>query len=45
MSNSELAKQVMERLDAKGKVIGFSIMGVSRFKKEKPLTAEFLPAA
>ncbi|MFZ5931607.1 MAG: DUF2283 domain-containing protein [Pseudomonadota bacterium] len=34
---------VMERLDAQGKVIGFSILGVSRFRKEKPLVAE-LPA-
>ena len=35
---------VMERLDAQGNVIGFSILGVSRFRKEKPLEAE-LPAA
>jgi hypothetical protein len=35
---------VMERLDAQGNVIGFSVLGVSRFKKEKPLEAE-LPAA
>lgn len=35
---------VMERLDAQGNVIGFSILGVSRFKKENPLEAE-LPAA
>ena len=35
---------VMERLDAQGNVIGFSILGVSRFRKEKPLVAE-LPAA
>lgn len=35
---------VMERLDAEGNVIGFSILGVSRFRKEKPLVAE-LPAA
>jgi uncharacterized protein YuzE len=35
---------VMERLDAEGNVIGFSILGVSRFRKEKPLEAE-LPAA
>ena len=34
---------VMERLDAQGNVIGFSILGVSRFRKEKPLEAE-LPA-
>ncbi len=35
---------VMERLDAQGNVIGFSILGVSRFRKEKPLEAE-LPTA
>jgi uncharacterized protein YuzE len=31
---------VMERVDAQGRVIGFSILGVSRFKKDKPLQAE-----
>lgn len=31
---------VMERVDAKGHVIGFSILGVSRFKKDKPLEAD-----
>lgn len=31
---------VMERLDAQGNVIGFSILGVSRFRIEKPLEAE-----
>jgi hypothetical protein len=35
---------VMERVDAKGSVIGFSVMGVSRFKKEKPLEADLAPA-
>jgi uncharacterized protein YuzE len=34
---------VMERVDALGHVIGFSIMGVSRFKKNKPLEADLLP--
>jgi uncharacterized protein YuzE len=34
---------VMERVDADGHVIGFSILGVSRFKKEKPFEAELLP--
>ncbi|MBP7831123.1 MAG: DUF2283 domain-containing protein [Kiritimatiellae bacterium] len=29
----------MERVDAHGKVIGFSILGVSRFKKMNPLVA------
>jgi len=36
---------VMERVDAKGNVIGFSILGVSRFKKSKPLVAHLIPAA
>lgn len=31
---------VMERVDAEGHVIGFSILGVTRFKKERPLEAE-----
>ncbi len=31
---------VMERVDKDGRVIGFSILGVSRFKKDKPLEAE-----
>lgn len=31
---------MMERVDAQGNIIGFSIMGVSRFSKERPLTAE-----
>ena len=31
---------VMERVDAQGRVIGFSVLGVSRFKKDKPLEAE-----
>ena len=30
---------VMERMDAKGEIIGFSILGVSRFKKDHPLEA------
>jgi uncharacterized protein YuzE len=34
----------MERVDEKGTVIGFGILGVSRFRKDKPLEAE-LPAA
>lgn len=33
---------VMERVDAQGQVIGFSIMGVSRFRKEKPLEADLI---
>ena len=35
---------VMERVDAKGNVIGFTILGVSRFKKDKPLEADLAPA-
>jgi uncharacterized protein YuzE len=31
---------VMERVDANGNVIGFSILGVSRFRKSNPLEAE-----
>ena len=35
---------VMERLDAQGRVIGFSVMGVSKFNKDKPLEADLVPA-
>jgi hypothetical protein len=35
---------VMERVDKKGKVIGFSVLGVSRFKKSKPLMADLVAA-
>ena len=35
---------VMERVDAEGHVIGFSILGVSQFKKDKPLEAELVSA-
>jgi uncharacterized protein YuzE len=34
---------VMERVDEKGNVIGFSVLGVSRFKKDKPLVADLAP--
>jgi len=30
---------VMERVDADGRVIGFSVLGVSRFRKSEPLQA------
>ncbi len=30
---------VMERVDLEGVIIGFSILGVSKFKKDKPLEA------
>jgi uncharacterized protein YuzE len=33
---------VMERVDANGRVIGFAILGVSKLKKGKPLSAELL---
>jgi hypothetical protein len=35
---------VMERVDQQGRVIGFSVLGVSRFKKEKPLEADLVSA-
>jgi hypothetical protein len=35
---------VMERVDAEGHVIGFSILGVSQFRKDKPLEAELVSA-
>ena len=35
---------VMERVDAQGRVIGFSILGVSRYRKDKPLEADLIPA-
>jgi hypothetical protein len=36
---------VMERVDQHGRVIGFSVLGVSRFKKGKPLEAELATPA
>ena len=35
---------VMERVDAQGQIFGFSIMGVSRFKKDKPLETDLVAA-
>jgi uncharacterized protein YuzE len=35
---------LMERVDAKGHIIGFSVTGVSYFKKHKPLEAELSAA-
>ena len=35
---------VMERVDAHGAVIGFGVLGVSRFKKDKPLEADLVSA-
>ena len=33
---------VMQRLDVNGQVIGFSVMGVSRFSKSAPLEADLV---
>lgn len=33
---------VMERVDVDGNIIGFSILGVTRFKKENPLETELI---
>ena len=35
---------VMERVDMDGRLIGFSILGVSRFKKDTPLEADLASA-
>ncbi len=35
---------VMERVDASGHVIGFSVLGVSKFKKGNPLEADLVAA-
>jgi len=34
---------VMKRVDEQGRVIGFSVFGVSRFRKDHPLKAELTP--
>lgn len=34
----------MERVDAQGNIIGFSVLDVSRFKKQKPLEADLAAA-
>jgi uncharacterized protein YuzE len=34
---------LMERVDEDGHVIGFSILGVSRFRRERPFEAELTP--
>ncbi len=33
---------VMERVDERGQVIGFSILGVSRYRKDKPIEADLV---
>jgi hypothetical protein len=35
---------VMQRVDEQGRVIGFSVIGVSRFPKDHPLEAELAAA-
>ena len=35
---------LMERVDKDGLVIGFSILGVSRFRRERPFEAELAPS-
>jgi uncharacterized protein YuzE len=35
---------LMERVDAQGNIIGFSILGVSRFRKDKPFEADLTAA-
>jgi len=35
---------VMERVDEQGVVLGFTVLGVSRLAKEKPLVADLIPA-
>jgi hypothetical protein len=35
---------VMERVDSEGHVTGFTIQGVSRYRKEAPLEADLLTA-
>jgi hypothetical protein len=36
---------VMQRVDEQGRVIGFSVFGVSRFQKDRPLEAELAGGA
>lgn len=36
---------VMERVDERGRVIGFSIMQVSKLTRQKPFEAELVPSA
>lgn len=33
---------VMERVDDQGRVLGFTVLGISRFRKGRPLEAELL---
>lgn len=34
---------VMERVDEQGNVLGFTVMGISRLAREKPLIADLMP--
>jgi uncharacterized protein YuzE len=34
---------VMERVDEQGNILGFTVMGVSRLTKGKPLVADLIP--
>ena len=36
---------VMQRVDQQGRVIGFSVLGVSKFQKDRPLEAELTASA
>lgn len=36
---------VMRRVDEQGRVIGFSVLGVSKFQKDHPLEAELAAGA
>lgn len=36
---------VMQRVDEQGRVIGFSVLGVSKFEKDHPLEAELAAEA
>jgi hypothetical protein len=36
---------MMQRVDEQGRVIGFSVFGVSRFQKDRPLEAELAAGA
>ena len=33
-------KHIMERIDESENILGYSILGISQFKKDKPLFAE-----
>ena len=37
-------ESVMQRVDAEGKIIGFSILAVSKLNKSKPLSTQLLPS-